>query len=164
MFADVPGPQDEDGSGEIAELAALYGVQQILREFFPHALEEHKVFPGEGVDVGHVLYQRECQQLFDEFFAQTVDVHGASGGEVLEPFPQLCGTGRAPRNAPPPLRGCAPPLRRNRSRSGVWGARSRSPVSPRENPDHGGDHVPGALHDDGVTLADVLSLHLFPVV
>ena len=118
----------------------------------------------QAVEIGDVFDQAAVDQLIDEFFAQAFDVHGAAGAKEFQTLFELCRAG----DADAAVSGFAffPKDRRTAYRAVV--RHDEAPLLAvalfRQDLHNVGNHVAGALDDDGVADADVFAFDFVHVV
>ncbi len=83
-LADVANSQRGEQPRQRGVFAALQGVEKILRRLLGHAIEARPVaLCVKAVEIGDVVHQTAVDQLLDEFFAQSFDIHGAARAEEI---------------------------------------------------------------------------------
>ena len=66
--------------------AVLQCLDEIVGGFFAHAFQAGQGVGVQAVQVGDVVDEFFVDQLFDQFVAESFDVHGAPRGEVFDGF------------------------------------------------------------------------------
>ena len=63
---------------------AFDGIHDVLRAFFGHALQTHELLFGNQEHIGEIFNQTVRDELFNQLFADAVNVHRAARHEMFE--------------------------------------------------------------------------------
>ena len=139
--------------------------QQVIRRLLAHARESRERRLIEPEQVSRRLYEIRIHQLFHQFFAETLDIEGASRGEVAQPLFAL----RAATITAGATGDCRVGIAfhgRAADRTGAGQPNLTRIVGPtiEQHPRHLGDHIPRTPHHHRIADAHTLALDLVDVV
>ena len=85
-----PQPEQQASQGPVP--GPLDGLAQVANRRLPEAVPAGDPVVVQRVDPGYVGEEALAYEQVDPLFTEALDIHGPSGGEVLDPAPDLPGT------------------------------------------------------------------------
>ena len=65
-------------------LAGFQGLQQVAGGFLCHPFKPGKIIHGQAIEITGIVYQPFLDQLLYQLVAETLDIHGAARGKMLD--------------------------------------------------------------------------------